>query len=420
MKTGLHLSRAVAGMLMLACLCGTVSAASLGSEWKEKPYTGSPFYGVKFSDNGSVVYAGGDQLLLRYWDGSHKWGGRAGFIASMSPDSEWLAQGYGQGVILLNQTMIEQWTRNMDGQVKAVAVSKNATYIISADDKGNYNSWAANGEFNGRSTTDVVKKMAISPTANIVVATTEGGTRIFNPENMQLIWADNKSGSLDEYIIISGDGSTIITTGGNRIMSHTSAGKTNWVIYPTTNAIIDTACNYDCSVVAVGSQDGTVQAIDRYGTTRWTYKAGQWINAVGVSRSGSVIAAGGLDGTVYIFDRSGDLLTQKKMDSNIRERSLAVSPDGTKIAVADQINLYGLSLMGDQVSGITETFTVATLEPVHTRVTTQPETIVPATTIPVTTTMPPTPLPTTQKSPVSIVPVLLALAAGALVTIARK
>ena len=224
MTPGHHLSPVLAGILIIACLCGTAAAASLGSEWKERPYTSAPFTGVKFSDNGSVVWAGGDQMLVRYWDGSHKWGGRAGMVAAMSADGQWVADGFGQSVILLNQTMIEQWTRNMDGEVKAVAISKNATFIISADNKGNYNSWTKNGEFYGRIKDDVVKRIAISPTDNIVVATTENGPRIYSPA-MVPIWWDNTSGNLDTYIIISGDGSTVLTLGGNRLTSLTSTGE---------------------------------------------------------------------------------------------------------------------------------------------------------------------------------------------------
>jgi WD40 repeat protein len=422
MTAKIRFTRLLLGMLLLACLAGTAAAVSLGSEWKERPYTDTPFSGVVFSDDGTFVWAGGDQMLLRAWDGSKKWGGRAGTISAMNGNGESIVTGIGQTVILLDRTMVDNWSRTMDGQVKAVAISKTGSYIISADSKGNYNSWAKNGEFLGRVTDDLVKKIAISPTENVVVATTEAGLRIYSPILVP-VWSDNKSGSLDTYIIISEDGKTILTYGGNRVSSHTPAGARNWMVNPTKEAIIDVACNRDCSAIIVGSQDGTVQALDRYGATRWTYRAGQWVNAVAISEDATVIAAGGLDGTVYLLDRTGKVLTQKKVDSNIRQRSLALSRDGTRVAVADQINLYGLSVMGDQTQGVMDTFTPPPLDPVKAftqeTATPLPTTVIPATTPWTVTTTPVVPEPT-QQSPAGIIPVFCALAGAGIVLAMRR
>lgn len=420
MTPGRNFSLAVLGVLILACLGGSVAAASLGTEWKERPYTENPFSGVRFSDDGNYVFATGDQVLLRSWDGEHKWGGRAGTVAAVSGNAEYVVDGIGTSLVLLEKTMADDWSRNMNGQVKAVAISKNGSLIISADSDGNYNSWAKNGAFNGRSKEDVVKKIALSPTENVVVATTEHGLRFFAP-NMELVWSDNKTSSIDTYILITSDGKTVITYGGNRVSSHTSTGTVNWVVNPTENAIIDMAINRDGSAIILGSQDGTITALDRYGKTRWTYDAGQWINAVGISGDATLIAAGGLDGTVYVLDRTGKVITKKKMDTGIQQRSLAVSPDGTRIAVADQINLYGLSVMGDASPGVMETFTQRPLDPVKTvepQVTTTPAIIVPETTVIIEKTpLPPTP---TKKSPAGFFPVLGALAAAGLVLVIRR
>jgi WD40 repeat protein len=422
MTAGFRIFPVLLGVLLIACLAGTAAAASLGTEWKERPYTDSPFSGVKFSENGTIVWAGGEQMLLRTWDGN-KWGGRAGMVAMMSDSGEYAVQGIGKSVVLMDSTMVDLWTRNMDGEVKAVAISENASYVISADNRGNYNSWAKNGEFYGRITDDLVKQIAISPTENIVVATTVDGLRIYSPTLVPLWW-NNKSGSLDTYIIISSDGKNIITAGGNRLSSHTSTGTVNWVTKPTKNAIIDMACNYDCSVIIIGSQDGTVQAIDRYGNTRWTYDAGQWVNAVGISQDASVIAAGGLDGTVYLLDRVGKLTTTKKMDAIIQQRSLAINRDGTRIAVADKINLYGLSVLGDTSAGAMETFSPPPLDPVRAYGTQETATPAPTTFVPVTTATvtetPATPAPT-QESPAGIVPVLGGLfGAGIVIAVRRR
>jgi WD40 repeat protein len=172
-------------------------------------------------------------------------------------------------------------------------------------------------------------------------------------------------------------------------------------------------CSSDCSAIIVCGQDKEVVAIDRYGTVRWKYPAGQWVNAVGVSWDASVIAAGGIDRTLTVLDRSGSVITTKKTDAIIQPRSIAVSSDGRRIVVADQKNLYGFSLIGDAVApDISETYTIAPLNPVPT---TNPTTVPQATgspgaeaPLPVTpqTTIPVRPTTYTPVNPLLVFPAL--------------
>ena len=145
----------------------------------------------------------------------------------------------------------------------AVAVASNGSFVVAADDKGNLNSWSANGEFWGRAITDKAKRIAIAPTGDLVVVATEGGLRFYTPA-LDLVWTDNRSGSLDDFIVISSDGSTVITAGGTRLSSHTNTGALNWQTYLTKSAILDLAANDECTIIVVGSQDSMVQAADRY------------------------------------------------------------------------------------------------------------------------------------------------------------
>ncbi len=409
----------ISGMLLLACLAGTVSAASIGTEWKERAYGDSPFSGVEFSKDGDYVWAGGSQMIVCSWDGSEKWGGRAGFITAMTGDLDRIVTGIGQGMFVLNKNTTDIWSRNMEGPIRAVAISNDGRYVISSDEKGNYNSWSKNGDrLLARTTDNLAKQIAVSPTNNLVVATTVDGLRFYTP-TLTSIWSDNKSGSLDTWIIITSDGKTVITAGGNRVSSYTSDGEKNWMVYPTTEAIIDIAANPDGSAIIIGSQDGTVLAVDRYGKTRWTYKAGQWINAVAISDTATVIAAGGLDGTVYLFDRAGSVIAKKKMESGIQPRSLALSSNGKRLAVADMRYLYALSVIGGgDTPEVVSTYTPPPLEPVRTywtwdTPTPEPTTVVPTieTTIPPTT---PAPAPT-QQSPAGVLPLIGALGAAAVV-----
>lgn len=350
MHTGNRILLPAALLLIAACLACPADATSLGIDWKQSPILADNlFSGIALTPDASTVFTGGSQLMVRNWDG-RRWGGESGFVATMSPDGSYVATSTDNTVTVLNRSGFEMWSRNMDGNVKAVAIANGGEFVITADDKGNYNAWTTNGEFIARNQSAVVKRLAIAPTGRLVVATTESGIRFFSP-SLDPIWTDSRAGSLDDYIAISDDGSTVITAGGPRLSSHTAKGVRNWQVDVTDTAINDIACTQDCSLILVGSQDNTLKGIDRYGKTRWSYKTVQWVNAVGTSANGAVIAAGVNDGTVIVLDHRGRLLTEKKFDPRIQPRTLAVSRDGTRIAVADQHYLYGLSVYDADLTG---------------------------------------------------------------------
>ena len=421
MHTG-FLNRYLAVFLLLsACLVGTAAATSLGIDWKQSPILAdNVFSGVTITPDASKVFSGGSQLLVRSWDGNAHWGGQSGFIAAMSADGRYVVSSSGSTVTLLNTSGTQLWSRNMDGQIKAVAISKTGAFVISADDKGNYNSWSASGDFYGRNKSDVARQIAIAPTEDLVVVTTDAGIRFYS-SSLEPVWTDSRAGSLDEYIEIADDGSTIITAGNTRVSSHTRKGVLNWQADVTKGAINDLSCSDDCSLIVVGSQDNMVRGLDRYGKTRWTYPTGQWANAVATSRNGAVVAAGANDGTVFIFDHNGNLQTQRSFDGRIQPRSLAVSRDGSRIAVADQYYLYGLTLAGTSGSNddADTVFVAAPLNPVPKTTVTTPATAVPLVTETVRETVTGTPAPVATKQSPSGAWIVLPAVAGAFCLVKR-
>ncbi len=113
-------------------------------------------------------------------------------------------------------------------------------------------------------------------------------------------------------------------------------------------------------------------------------------------------------------------MISKKMDTGIPARSLAISRNGNRITVTDQITLYRLSVLGEPDQGVMETFSSPSLDPVRTAATTAtpvPTTRVPQTKKPVIETS--LPRPTTLQSPAGIVPVLGALAGATIVLTTR-
>jgi len=338
-------------------IIGISTAASLAHAWKEPPIADGSFSDVMFSADGSTVYAGGNQMFVRSWDGTARWGGRAGRVATMSSEGNYVVSAAGDLVQVLDRNGTVYWIRGMGTPIRAVAISANASLIIAADERGDIHSWTGNGETWGLNRSDRVKQIAISPSQSFVVVTTEAGLKYLSPD-MTPVWWDNKSGSLDSFIAISADSSTVITSGEKRVSSHSGSGTLNWMKEVTREAIIDMACSDDCTTIVLGSQDGNVRVLDQQGRELWTYPAGSWINGVGVSRDGSVIAAGTLDGNLYILNHNGSLLAKTRTQSIIQQRSVAVSGDGKRVVAADQFALHGYDILGSPEVTLIETVTL--------------------------------------------------------------
>jgi len=366
MSTGFRFRLLLISCILTGILVGIAGAATLGTDWKERAPEEGPFLGVTITPDASLVYAGGNNIFVRSWDREIHWGNMPARVAALSYDGKHVVLGVGNKLSVLDNRGVENWSRNMDGYVKAVAISPNGSFIISADDKGNYNSWGKYGDMIARLKNQTAIAIAYAPTGDLVVVATDNGLRFYN-RKLELIWYDNRTESRDTFIAIAGDGSSVIVAGNNQVASYTRDGTLNWRYEITKDPIIDMHCSFDCSTIIVGGQDKEIVAIDRYGTVRWRYETGQWVNAVGVSRDGSVIAAGGIDRTVYVLDRSGTLTTTRKTEAIIQPRSIAVSSDGRRIVVADQKYLYGFSMIGDAVApDVPETYTQAPLNPVPT------------------------------------------------------
>jgi len=413
MNTGLWFRLLATGVLLAGFIAGAAAEVTLGTDWKERAPEEGPYSGVMILPDASLVYAGGNEMVIRSWDDELHWGGRFARVAAFSNDGTRVAMGVGTRVSVVDDTGTEYWSRTMDGYIMAVAIAPDGSYVISADDKGNYNAWGRDGEFIARLENQTAVTMAYSPAGDLVVVATESGLRFYN-HRLELIRYEDRPGSRDEFIAIASDGSTVIAAGHNQVASYTRDGTLTWRKEITTDPIIDMRCSSDCSVIVVGGQDKEIVAIDRFGSVHWRYKTGEWVNAVGVSGSASVIAAGGTGRTVYVLDRSGTLVAAKKTDAIIQPRSIAVSSTGDRIVVADQMNLYGFSLMGDTAaSGVPATTARAPPGPVPAG-----STVSTAATSPVITAPATTPGPRATYSPPD--PLLAVPALGAAVLISRR
>ena len=413
MNTQFRINRVITGFLVIISLIGGVTAVSLTPAWQEHPANDATFSGAMISTDGSIVFAGGNQLLVRSWNGNTRWSGLSGTVATMSSDGNYIVSALNDNVRTFNRTGDVIWNRITGSPFRAVAVSSDGSLVIAADDRGFLRSWTMEGKSRGvDNETDQVKQIDISPSQSLVVVSTRDSLKVFSPE-MNLIWEKKSLGNRDSFIAISGDSSTLILAGENQVSSYTTKGLLNWEKEITNNFIIDMACSDDGSTIVLGSQDGNVWVLDNEGQVQWKYPVGIWVTSAGVSRDGSVIVAGAIDGTVYILDKNGNLLAQTKTDSPIQQRSIAVNPEGTRIVVIAERTMYGYDLDYDP-SGIPRA--MYTEIPVRTTLTpSQINTPVPVkTTLPITV---PSPkgiaLPETNSTPNSALTPLFAIFASA-------
>jgi WD40 repeat protein len=129
----------------------------------------------------------------------------------------------------------------------------------------------------------------------------------------------------------------------NRIWLYHAGGALFWERVVSGGNALALAYSRDGSTIVLGRDDNTVRVLDRDGTLLWTATTGGWVTSVGVSENGSTIVAGSMDKNLYVFDRNGTLSGTFTAESPIRSHSVAVSSDGSVIAVVDTTAVYGFS-----------------------------------------------------------------------------
>jgi hypothetical protein len=88
MAEGFRVFRVLAALLVVSCMAGVVTAASIGTEWKERvQLDGSSYRNVMMTSDGSRVFAGGTQLYVRNWDGEKGETSRSHSSLSAIPDA---------------------------------------------------------------------------------------------------------------------------------------------------------------------------------------------------------------------------------------------------------------------------------------------------------------------------------------------
>ncbi|MFA4876856.1 MAG: PQQ-binding-like beta-propeller repeat protein [Methanoregula sp.] len=331
----------VIGILLLTFIL-VPACQAVDPTWIVPSAPGIELSGVAISHDGSIIVAGGDQLIVLSPEGKKFWSGWSGSILEVSRDGNYIATSRGQTVRLFNRQGIMLWDHSLGEAVTDLSMTPDGE-MIAAGGGGVMQSWFNSGSGLGRNTTETIHDIKISPVKDQVIVGTTKALRRFNLSYVPGWYDDAISPAALE---ISGDGSGIVIPNGNHVRMYHSGGALLWDrAFPGGN-IISLALSRDGSTIVAGRDDGTVIALDRQGSLLWTEKAGFWITSVSISDDGSTIGTGSIDNQISVFDRKGKLLGTYRTKNPVKSNSVAVSADGSLIVAVDFSTVYGFSKSG--------------------------------------------------------------------------
>jgi WD40 repeat protein len=392
----------------MTCITITVVQA-VEPLWIVNTAPGLELKSVAISADGSMIVAGGDQLIGISPDGKKLWSGWDGEMVEINRDGKYIITSFGSTVRLFDSNGASLWDQSFPESVTDISITPDGL-IIAAGSGTVVRSWYNSGAGLGLNTTNRIKHLTISPAKDQIVVTTGNALRSFNLSYVPF-WTDDEE--RPDLVEMSADGTHLVTASGNWIWFHHSSGTRIWEKHIQGGSILSLAFSRDGSTIVAGQDDNTITVLDSDGNVLWTAQAGFWVTNVVVSDNGSLIVAGSMDKNLYVFDRKGTLLGTFQATGVFKSRSVGISGDGSRIVAVDGANVYGFS--GSQFSRPTLT---GTSEPTLIPSTVQAnKTLTPLTTLPLMTTsqsgtvqtvVPPIPA-TTQQSGIpwifSLVPV---------------
>jgi WD40 repeat protein len=331
----------------LSCIFGIVLlvyitipvASALEPLWIANTSPGLELTTVAISEDGSMIVAGGDQLVAVSRDGTKLWSGWSSELLELSQDGRFIVTSLGSTVRVFDSQGLKLWDQSIIVPVTDISITPDGA-LIAASGGNVVQSWYNSGSGLGHNTTNQVKHIRISPAKDQIVVTTDRALRSFNLSYVPF-WSDENVQS--DLLEISGDGTDIVTSNGNRVLLYHGSGTLLWDRYVPGGNILALAYSRDGSTIVTGRDDNSVTVLDRNGNILWSAKAGFWVTSVGVSDTGSVIVAGSMDKKLYVFDRTGTLLGMFQAPGQIKSRSVGISGDGSRIVAVDGTNIYGFS-----------------------------------------------------------------------------
>jgi WD40 repeat protein len=328
-------------------LCGVVILTSLivsgayamDPLWTQAAATSGELSCVVISEDGSTIVAGGDQLIALSRDGRNLWTGWSGSPLVISREGNYILTFRDQNIRLFSGSGTLLWDMSLGDYVKEVTMTPDGS-LIAAGGGNRVRLISASGASFRQNTSIPVNHIRFFPEGDQVVITIKNGIQM---SNLTLFseWTDTNM--TQDLVEVAADGSSFVTVTNNRVRLYTRDGNLQWNrALPGGNALAF-AYSRDGSMIVVGRDDNTVQALDHNGVLLWTARAAHWITSVAVSDDGNTIAAGSMDKSLSVYDRAGTKLGSFTAKNPIKTRSVAVSGDGSVIAVVDASAVYGFS-----------------------------------------------------------------------------
>jgi WD40 repeat protein len=325
-------------IVILATLLMPVASA-VDPLWTQAAPSSRELSCVVISEDGSTIVAGGDQLIALSRDGTKLWTGWSGSPLVISREGNYILTFRDQTIRLFSGSGTMLWDMSLGDYVKEITMTEDASLIAAGG--GNRVRIITRAGTGVRQNTSIpVNHIRFFPESNEVVITTKNGIQI---SNLTLLseWTDTNV--TQDFVEVAADGSSFVSVTNNRIRMYTRDGSLKWDYrLPGGNALAY-AYSRDGSLIVIGKDDNTVQALDDKGTLLWTAQASHWITSVAVSEDGNTIAAGSMDKTLSVFDRAGTNLGSFTARNAIKAHSVAMSSDGSVIAAVDESALYVFS-----------------------------------------------------------------------------
>jgi WD40 repeat protein len=313
---------------------------------------------VAISADGSMIVAGGDQLIGISGDGKKLWAGWDGELVEINRDGKYILTSQGSFVRLFDANGASLWDQSFQNSVTDISITPDGL-LIAAGSGTEVKSWYNSGAGLGSNTTSRIKHLIISPAKDQIVVTTGNALLSFNLSYVPF-WTDDEV--YPDLVEMSADGTHVVTASGNWMWFHHGSKNRIWERHIQGGSILSLAFSRDGSIIVAGQDDNTITVLDSDGNVLWTAQANNWVPSVGVSDNGSVIIAGSMDKNLYVFDKKGTLLGTFQASGVLKYRSVGISGDGSRIVAIDGTNVYGFS--GSQFSRPTTTGTsIATIIP---------------------------------------------------------
>jgi len=323
-------------------------ASAVDPLWTQAAATSGELSCVVISNDGSTIVAGGDQLIALSHDGQKLWTGWSGSPLVISRDGNFILTFRDQTIRLFSGSGTMLWDMSLGDYVKEVTMTEDASLIAAGG--GNRVRLITKSGTGVRQNTSIPvnhirffpagSQTRFFPESTGIVITTKNGIQI---SNLTLLSAWTDTNVTQDFVEVAADGSSFVSVTNNRIRMYTRNGNLTWDRRLPGGNVLASAYSRDGSLIVIGKDDNTVQALDDNSTLLWTAHATHWITSVAVSDDGNTIAAGSMDKTLSVFDRNGVKLGSFTARNAIKAHSVAMSGDGSVIAAVDESAVYVFS-----------------------------------------------------------------------------